>query len=276
MPVKKSTEVSGSHECSPVMWSTYGMMGRKLMATLAGILLVYGIIFVGTLIRNNLKKYETIGRAEKMERTIIVEADGKITATPDIALTTMGMTAEGKTVAEAQKKNTEVINKLVESVKILGVEKKDIQTTNYNIYPTYDYKDGKESIRGYQVSQSITVKIRNLDKADDVIALAGEVGANNVSGLQFTVDDPEIYKAKAREIALKKIAAKRAALARSLGVRLTNIVSYNEYEVAGRGQYEQFTNVGGMEDAPAKITPTIEVGSNEISVRVNIVFEVQQ
>lgn len=250
-------------------------MGRKLMCTLAGILLVYGIVYLATLIRNNLHKFDTIGRADKMERTITVDAEGKVTVTPDIAITSMGMTAEGKTVAEAQQKNTTVMNNLLAKVKSLGVNQKDVQTANYNIYPLYDYKDGKQTIRGYQVSQSVTIKIRDLSKANDVIALAGDVGANNVSGLQFTVDDRDTYKEKARQLAMQKVAAKRLSLARSLGVNLRSIVSYNEYEVGGSDAKELY-GLGGMADNTGiSPQPVIQPGSNELVMHVSVIFDIQ-
>ena len=244
------------------------------MCTLLGILLVYLIILVGTMIRNNLRAHNTIGKAEKMERTISVEAEGKVTVTPNIAITTMGMAAEGKTVAEAQQKNTDVMNKLLDKVKALGVDKADVQTTNYNIYPNYDYTDGKQIIRNYAVNQSVTIKIRDLTKANQVLALAGEVGANNVSGLQFTVDDRDTYKEKARQEALKQIAAKRDALAASLGVRLRSIVTYNEYEVTG-GSADAYKNYGMGGTPEAVSSPALESGSNEVVVHVTVVFEVQ-
>jgi uncharacterized protein YggE len=252
-------------------------MSRKLMCTLLAIFLVYSIIFVGTLIRNNLKKYDTIGRADAAERTLAVEAEGKVTVNPDIAITTMGMIAEGKTVAEAQQKNTDVMNKLLGKVTELGVDKKDVQTTNYNIYPLYDYTNGKQTIRGYQVSQSVTIKVRNLDKANAVLALAGEVGANNVSGLQFTIDDREKLREQARQLALKKVAEKRLALMQSLGVRLRTIVSYNEYEVNSGGVEMKGYGYGGSpaNDAMGS-TPAVESGSADVVMHVSVIFEVQQ
>lgn len=269
MPVKKSSEA----EINASLW--YGHMGRKLMATLLGILLAYLIIYVGTLIKNNIREYSTIGKADKMERTLTVEAEGKVTVAPDIAITTMGMTAEGKTVAEAQQKNTQVMNSLLEKVKALGVDKADVQTTNYNIFPNYDYTDGKQTIRNYQVNQSVTIKIRDLAKSNQVLALAGEVGANNVSGLQFTIDDREMYKEKARDLALQKVAEKRNALARSLGVSLRSIVSYNEYEVTGAGDLYKY-GMGGTAEASVNSAPTVEPGKNEVVMRVTVVFEVKQ
>lgn len=272
MPVSKKTpEV----EMNTSFWNSYGPLGRKLMATLLGILLAYLIVYVGTLIKNNLREYSTIGKADKMERTLTVEAEGKVTVTPDIAITTMGMTAEGKTVAEAQQKNTEVMNKLLEKVKALGVDKADVQTANYNIFPNYDYNEGTQTIRNYQVNQSVTIKIRDLAKANQVLALAGEVGANNVSGLQFTVDDRDAYKEKARDLALEKVAAKRDALSRSLGVSLRSIVSYNEYEVTGSSDMYKSYGMGGTAES-AVANPTLETGKNEILMRVTVVFEVKQ
>lgn len=271
MSVKKTSEV----ETSTSFWNCYGPLGRKLMATLLGILLAYLIVYVGTLIKNNLREYSTIGKADKMERTLTVDAEGKVTVTPDIAITTMGMTAEGKTVAEAQQKNTEVMNKLLEKVKALGVDKADVQTANYNIFPNYDYNEGAQTIRNYQVNQNVTIKIRDLNKANQVLALAGEVGANNVSGLQFTVDDRDAYKEKARDLALEKISAKRDALARSLGVSLRSIVSYNEYEItSGSDMYKSY-GLGGTAESSA-VAPNVEPGKNEVIMRVTVVFEVKQ
>lgn len=275
MSVKKSFEPTmESCACDTGMWGSYGVFGKKLVSTLVGILLVYVIILVGTMIRNNLREHTTIGKADKMERTLSVEAEGKVTITPNVAITTMGMNAEGKTVAEAQQKNTEVMNKLIDKVTALGIGKSDVQTTNYNIYPNYDYTDGKQTIRNYQVNQSVTIKIRDLTKANQVLALAGEVGANNVSGLEFTVDDRDVYKEKARQEALKKVATKRDALARSLGVNLRSVVTYNEYEVTGGANdaYKAY----GMGGSPAvEAAPDLQVGSNDVVMHVSVVFEVQ-
>ena len=128
MPVIKKESCSCSSSCG------CGHFGRKIMWTLAGILLAYVIILVGTMIRNNLQKYNYIGQADRPERTITVQGTGKVTVKPDIAVTTMGVISSAKTVAEAQQKNTEIMNKLIEKVKALGIEEKDIQTTNYIFY----------------------------------------------------------------------------------------------------------------------------------------------
>lgn len=246
-----------------------------MLWALAGILLVYGIVLLGTLIRNNIKKYDYIGVAERTQRTITVEADGKAVMSPNIAVTTIGMDIEAKTVAEAQTKNTTVINSLLTKIQALGVEKKDIQTANYDIYPQYDYKDGTQVLRGYRVSQNVTVKIRDLVKANSVIALAGEVGATNVSGLRFTVDDRDVYKDLAREAALAKVNEKVAALEKALNVQVKSVISYNEYENTGAQNfgYDKMiaTGMGGTPEA----APSIEAGTTDVNMHVTLVFEIR-
>lgn len=266
MPVKKEgCDCGGGCRC--------GDFGRKIIWTLVGILLAYLVIFVGTLIRNNLQKYNFIGRADRAERTIAIQGTGKVTAKPDIAVTSMGMISSAKTVSEAQQKNTTIMNKLIEKLKGLGIDAKDIQTTNYNIYPQYDYlQDKGQVLRGYEVNQSVTIKIRDLTKANQVLALAGEVGTNNVSGLQFTIDDDEVYKAEARKLAMDKIAEKAKTLTGLLGVKIVGIVSYSEYE-GGNGVYPMKAYVDGIGGGGG--VPAIEAGSNEVVINASVTLEIR-
>ena len=252
-----------------------GDFGKKIMLTLFGILLAYSVVWMGTLIRNNLEEYYFIGQADKMERTITVNGIGEVTAKPDIAMTTMGMVAEGLTVLEAQQKNNDVMNELIARLKGLGIDEDDIQTANYNIYPRYDYtEDDGRTLAGYEVRQNVSVKIRDLENANNVLALAGEVGANNVSGLQFTIDDDEVYKAQAREEALVQVAEKARSLSRSLGVKLVSIVAYNEYE-AGKGYPEYRYMAADTALGLGGSIPEIESGSMDVSMNVSVTFEIR-
>lgn len=272
MPVK-TTRSSPPQEVHVTHTDHMSIFAKRIFGTLLGILLVYVIFLVGTMIRNNIQKYEFIGQADRLERTITVDGQGKVAAMPDIAMTTMGMIAEGKTVAEAQEKNTTVMNSLIEKLKGLGVEANDIQTTNYNIYPQYNYNDrsGRELL-GYEVSQQVTVKIRDLSKANQVLSLAGEVGANNVSGLQFTVDDREVYKAEARDLAMQKVVEKARMLSRTLGVKLVEVVAYNEYEGGNAGDPTMYKALDAMGGG---LAPTVESGSMDVVMNVQVTFEIR-
>lgn len=288
MPVKSKTKSSpkevcttsesccaegNCHECYTPM---IGRNTRKIFYTLLGILLVYLIVWVATLIRNNIVKYEHIGEADRPERSITISADAKVTAAPDIAMTSVGMISKGKTVAEAQQENTKVMNGLIERMKALGIDEKDIQTNNYNIYPQYNFteQDG-QVLTGYEVNQSVQVKIRDVQKANQVLAAAGEAGANNVGGLQFTIDNPEVYLAEARQKALDKVAEKRESLEESLGVQLGDVISYYESE-GGNGMYASY-NKGVAEEAMggAVPAPSIQSGSMDIVMNINVIYEVR-
>jgi hypothetical protein len=249
-------------------------VGRRLVFTLVGILLAYVIVLVGTMIRNNMQEFYYIGKMDKNERLVTLDAQGKVTVKPDLGVTTIGMTSDAKTVAEAQKNNTEVMNKLLARLKQLGIQEKDIQTANYNVYPQYDYTNNGSVLKGYQVSQNVTIKIRDLTKADQVLGLAGEVGANSVSGLQFTFDDNEVYKAEARTEALKKITEKAKILAKQLNVNFVNVVSYNEYS-GDNAVYPMAYAKDAMGMGGAAPSPEIQVGTNDVIMNVNVTFEIR-
>ncbi|MBU2542032.1 SIMPL domain-containing protein [Patescibacteria group bacterium] len=276
-PLKPAEVMPEKKSCCSLMKCGCNEMVKKLFITLLGILLVYVVVLVGSMIRNNLQEYDYIGKADRMERTITIEAEGKVTATPDIAVTTMGMVSEGVTVAEAQEKNTLVMNDLTAKLKNLGIDEDDLQTMDYNIYPRYDYteKDGRV-LEGYEVHQSLKVKIRDLDLANSVLALAGEVGANSVSGLDFTLDDDEVYKAQARDEALLKVVEKAKILSQSLGVGLVKVVAYDEYESGANGipiykaYSESAYGIGG-----GLPTPDVQAGSTDVMMNVAVTFEIR-
>ncbi len=260
--------------CGPLFHM--GEHGRRLFVTLFGILLAYVIIWFATLIRNNLQEYYYIGQADRPERTITISAEDTVTASPDVVKTTIGMNSHGDTVSQAQEMNTKVMNHLISELKELGIEDENIQTKNYNVYPRYRYteKDGQVE-DGFDVSQHVLVKSYDVDLANKVIALAGNVGANSVSGLQFTMDDPEVYKKRARSNAINKARVKADELAKELGVSVVRVVAYSEFSDGG-GVYPFFrtatleSSVGG-----SLPEPNIESGSLDVTAEVNITYEIR-
>ena len=176
-------------------------------------------------------------------------------------------------MAEAQQKNTAVMNSLIESLKALGISDDDIQTANYNVYPRYNYtEDEGQVLEGYQVSQNVTIKIRNLAVSNDVLALAGEVGANTVSGLDFTIDDTDSYIAQARDEALRKSKKKAMVIADSLGVNIISVISYDEFE---QGRDYDVLPYRAESFALGGAAPQIEPGTEEVRLGVRVTFEIQ-
>lgn len=246
---------------------------NKLFTLLLAILLVYGIVWMAGQIRNDLKKFSYIGKAEVRD-TISVEGQGKVVGVPDIATVDIGVFTEDREVVTAQTVNTNKMNALIAKLRGFGIASADIQTTNYSISPQYNWPDGKQILRGYQINQNVRVKIRDLGKIGAILGAAGEVGANQVSGVNFTIDDPEALRQQAREKALDNAQAKARALAQKAGVRLGKLVSFSEYTPEQPYMRQSFgleTGLGGGAPAP---TPSIESGSLEINVNISVSYEI--
>lgn len=279
MPVKKIAPVEASSACDHDMRCEacrpfFGDFASKILTVLVGVFLVYIIVFLSTLIRNNIRTYGTIGKMDTSERVISVSGIGKVSVVPDVATVSMGVTAKAASVAEAQKKNTDVMAKLNTKLGELGVAPVDIQTSNYSVYPdeVWNSEEQKNETKGYVVAQTVTVKIRKLDTAGNIIALAGEVGANNVSGVQFTVDDAEKYKAEARAKALEQIKSKVSQIESSLGVDLISVASYYEYVPTDDEMLYNRTAGNGMGGGAVPVSS----GSNDIIVKVDMGFEMRR
>lgn len=259
----------GHHGCC------HGGLGKKIVMTLAAVLAVYLIFFLGAAARNQVKKFNFIGRADRMERTITVNGFGKVTGNNDIAVTSLGYSNTDKDVSKAQAENKKVMDKVVADLKTLGIADKDMQT-DYSIYPDYNYtQDRGQELKGYRVSNRVTVKIRDLSKVSAVLGLAGKYGATEVGGLDFTIDDPENLKVAARDKALADAKAKADKLAASLGVKLVGIVSFNEYESGGQIYYNKSMMAEGIGGGMGGGAPEIVAsGSKDVSMNVAITYEI--
>lgn len=242
------------------------------------ILIVVLLVFVNTWfivqIRNGLKSYDYIGKPTDIRDTITIEGQGKVQAIPDVAAVDIGLNTEKADVKTAQRENTEKMNAITKQIKGLGVEDKDIQTTNYQIYPRYDYTQSGQKLRGYQVSQSARIKIRDLSKIGAILAAVGESGANQVSGVSFTIDDPEVLRQQAREKALENAKAKAEALANKAGVRLGKIVSFSEYGSAPAPMPYYAKGMALEMGGGGESAPDVQSGTLDIEVNVNVSYEI--
>lgn len=253
-------------------WPTW--RENKIFTVLLSLAFLVFIIIAVVMIRNNMKQYDYIGKQVQERDTITISGEGKITAIPDIANVQLGLTTEKNTVANAQKENTDKMNQLNQQLKALGVDAQDIQTNNYSIYPQYDYNNGKQTLRGYQVNQTVTVKIRNLDKIGDILAMAGTLGLNQVGGLSFNIDDPEKLQQEARIKALENAKEKAKALADVMGVNLGKVVSFTESSQYPQPIYKSYAvGIGGGADSA--VAPQVESGSLDIVVDAMVVYEIK-
>ncbi|MDP3964626.1 MAG: SIMPL domain-containing protein, partial [bacterium] len=169
-------------------------------------------------------------------RTFTVDGEAKMETATDIATFTASVVTEGgKNVADIQKQNVDKMNIINAFLKEKGVEKKDLQTSQYALTPRYTYFpcDGRSVcppavISGYTLTQTLSVKVRNLETIGDILSGIVEKGANNVSGISFTVDDDTDARQIARTEAIAKAKMKAAEVAKAGGFRLGKLVSLYE------------------------------------------------
>ena len=249
-------------------------MGKSIIT----ILIIVAIVFLVSL--TIWVSIDIQNKITKTENTITVSDTGEIYAKPDLALTTFSVISEEKTVAEALSQNTEKMNAVIDFVKGQGVEDKDLKTTSFNIYPRYEWREGKTEIPpqpqgkrvlvGYEVRQSLEVKIRDLEKIGAIIEGATGAGANRVGDLQFTIDKEDELKKQARDQAIEKAKTKAKELASQLGVNLVRITDFQESSLVPRYYGLEKIAVPGAEEE----IPQIEIGENKIEVTVIITYEI--
>lgn len=155
-------------------------------------------------------------RNDRSPRRITVTGNGQVAVEPDIATVQIEVSTVNKQVSVAQEQNAEIMNQVIQSMLQLGIPRENIRTVSYTVSPQYDYVDGKQIFRGYEVNNSISVKLTDIQQVGTVIDTAVANGANRVSNIQFSVEDESIYKQQAIDNALKDAQLKATTIAQSL------------------------------------------------------------
>ncbi|KND51165.1 MAG: hypothetical protein ABA06_02510 [Parcubacteria bacterium C7867-001] len=215
--------------------------------------------------------------------TITVSGTGKSAAVPNIAHISFSVTESAATVADAQAAATKKANAALEFVKSQDIDDKDVQASGYNVYPKYETQNcspgvyciqQSSKIIGYEVTESIEVKVRDTAKAGEVLAGLGKLGVQNISGPNFTVDDTSEVTAEARGKAIEDAREKAEKLAKQLGVRLGKVVAFSE-NGGGYPMMYGYGKGGVAMDAAVEAAPNLPVGQNETNVSVSITYEIR-
>lgn len=229
-----------------------------------------------------------IGRDLPNQSTVSVSGKGEVVVKPDIATFGFGVTGESLSVGSAQKTVTDTTNAIFAYLKTAGVADKDVKTTGYTIYPRYEYGDsgvspaaayypptGKRTLAAYVVSETVEVKVRDIGNAGAIIGGLGELGATDISGLTFTVDDQTAVEDQARSLAIIDAEGRAKKLSDELGVKLVRVLSYSE-----NGPYPIYfakaaapLGMGGA--ATDSAAPSVPSGENTVTSNVTITYEVR-
>ena len=218
--------------------------------------------------------------------TISVTGEGEATAIPDIGKFSFSIMADGVDAVKAREESNTKTNAVIAFLKEKGVEEKDIKTESYNLSPKYKYEQkpcpygsycpGEQVGDGFEVTQTISVKVRNVDQAGELLAGVGDKGATNLSGLEFTIDDTSALENEARKEAIADAKAKAEVLAKELNVRLDRMVSYYEDEQGGAIPYYGMGGDMMVKTAmESSVSPELPVGENTTKSRVTITYQVK-
>lgn len=257
---------------------------KRRLLFLTTITAVLVVAYLASLTANEIKQYGYIGAGVQPTNTISVSGEGEVFAVPDIAEIGFSARTEKKTVTEAQREVTSIMNSAINFLKKSGVAEKDIKTTGYNAYPKYESQTrmpcsqeycppSKQVLSGYEVTHTISVKVRDTDKVGAILDGLGTLKVNDIYGPNFSIDDDNVLKAEARKKAIEDAKTKAQKLADDLGVKLARIVNFSE-----SGDYPIYyakTMALGMGRDSVESAPSIPKGENKITSNVTITYEIR-
>ena len=243
------------------------MFWRLLNCTIV-LVMVFSLIGIGTMVRYS--------NAIVPSRTITVNGEGKAKTTPDIATDSFSVISQGSDPTTIQRENTLKMNAAIEFLKTQGIKAADIQTSGYNLYPRYSYdkNGGSPKIEGYEVTNTVTFKVRDLEKIGVILTGLVKAGVNQTSGLQYSIENPEGQRDVARQEAFANAYLKASQMAAQNGVRIARVITFSESSgYGGPILYAKAMSMdAGMGGAPA---PTMEPGSQETTVNVSVTYEIR-
>jgi uncharacterized protein len=197
-------------------------------------------------------------------RQITVVGTGEASGAPDTARAQLGVETRAATAGEALEANSTRMAALIARLKELGVKDEDIQTSGFNVGTDYDYEAGQ--IRGYTVSNSVSVVVRDLASLGELLDAAVQAGANNVYGLSFSVAEPKVLGEQARANAIADAQARAAQMAQAAGLSVGEVLAISES--IGGPVPMPFAEAAMSQKAGAPIEP----GLHGVSAQVQVTF----
>jgi len=209
--------------------------------------------------------------------SVSIQGRGEVSATPDMASISSGVTTQAATAREALDLNTKAMAELIAELKTAGIETRDIQTSGFSINPNYVYSDERDEngytlpakINGYQVSNIVTVTVRKLADLGTILDRSVTIGANTINGVSFSVADPSELLNEARKAAFADARTKAELYAAAAGGKLDEIVSITETQ----GYDAMPTPMYARADMAASAAVPVEAGEMTFAINVNVQWE---
>ena len=209
-----------------------------------------------------------VGEGQPALNTITVTGTGSVTRVPDVARVSVGVSVTKASVKGARDAAGKSMAAIIEAIKAMGIDEKDIKTVGIDLSPQYS-NSATPKITGYRMSQQLQVTVRDLDKAGDVVDTATAKGATEVNGLWFEVGDPTGPMDEARAAAIAQARTSAQKMAAAAGVSLGAVVSISESMASIPGPYYY----GAAARDAAALTP-VEPGTQDVQATVTVVFAI--
>lgn len=212
------------------------------------------------------------GEDAKTPKSITVSAQGKVTAQPDVAYVTVGVTTQNKDMQAAQDKNAQIMNTMMQALISAGLTQDDIKTTQYNAYPIYDYSSSTNKIMNYEVNNQVELTMKDITRVGEYIDIAVNSGANMTNSIGFGILDQQAVYNEALKLAVEAAKAKADTLAAAGGVKIIGTLQMNENSMGGSilREYPQ----AAMDESNSGSTP-ISSGNLDIEASVTVVYEIE-
>ncbi|MDP9590829.1 SIMPL domain-containing protein [Shinella sumterensis] len=213
--------------------------------------------------------------AKPREATIIVTGEGSAEVAPDMAVVDLGVVKDAKTAREALDANNKAMAEILAALKEAGIEERDVQTSGFMINPQYQYPQSSTGenpppvLIGFQVTNTVTLRVRDLSKLGEIVDKTVTLGANQGSGIRFVNDKPEATVSAARKKAVENAVAKAKELTEAAGVGLGRVIEISE--TSYRAEAMPIARTMAKDFAAAGAVP-IAAGENSYSVTVNVTF----
>ncbi|MBI3739164.1 MAG: SIMPL domain-containing protein [Chloroflexi bacterium] len=209
------------------------------------------------------------------QRNMVVTGTGTVTLTPDIAYINIGVHTEKDTAADAVAENNAQTQQVIDALKSAGVDTKDIQTTNFSIWPNpqYDPQTNQKIGTTYVVDNTVYVKIHKIDQLGDLLDATVKAGANSINSIQFDVADKTDALKQARDAAVKDAKTQAQELATAAGVSLGDVQNISFYSNIPTPYTDAYGKGGGGMAAAASVPVT--PGQMTLTVTVTIMYEIK-
>lgn len=209
------------------------------------------------------------------ETTLSISAEGSVNREPDIAFLNAGVQTQGETAQAAMSANATAMNGVFDALAAADIDRRDMQTSNFSLQPQYDYSNRQNGqpprLTGYQASNQLTVKVRDLDTLGETMDALVSAGGNTFSGLNFALEDDRAAKNAARDIAMKEAIARAELYAAASGYEVARVVTIAESGGMRPQPMAMMAEARSMDRA----TP-IASGEVGYSITVNVVFELRK